>query len=90
MKYASGLTIRWGDVVITPSSENTPTSATVTFPIPYKKTPFVVTNPVTAVPGTAVLGTGVTNMSKTGFDAVLTRTNTTSTHIRWMAIGFCE
>ena len=90
VRYASGLVFQWGDVTVTPSSANTPTSSAVTFPIPYKNTPFVVASPVSGVPGTALLGASVSNITKTGFEAVLTRTNTTSTQIRWLAIGFCE
>lgn len=87
IKYASGLAIQWGDITITPSAENTPTSELVTFPIPFRNTPVVITTPVSAVPGTTVLGTSVSSVSATGFEAVLTRSNTTSTHIQWMAIG---
>ena len=90
IKYASGLTIQWGSVLITPSAENTPTSAEVTFPIPYKSMPFVIVNPATSVPGTTVLGTSASSVSKTSFEAVLTRGNLTQTDIRWMAIGFSE
>ena len=90
IRFASGLVFQWGGVTITPSEANTPTSSAVTFAIPYKKTPFVVTSPVSGVPGTVLLGASASNITKTGFDAVLTRTNTTSTQIRWLAIGFCE
>ena len=90
VRFASGLLMQWGGVTITPSEANTPTPSTVTFPIPYKNTPFVVTSPVSTVPGTTLLGASASNITKKDFDAVLTRTNTTSTQIRWMAIGFCE
>ena len=90
IRYASGFVMQWGGVTVTPSEANTPTSSAVTFPIPYKNTPFVGASPVSGVPGTTLLGASVSNITKTGFDAVLTRTNTTSTQIRWLAIGFCE
>ena len=90
VKYASGLTIQWGKVSVTPSAANTPTSKKVTFPTPYRSIPFVVTNSASSVPGTKVLGTSAANVTKADFDAVVTRTDTTETNIRWMAIGFCE
>lgn len=90
IQMASGLTIQWGQVVITPSAANTPTAAAVEFYIPYKSIPFVVTNPASTVPGSAILGTCAAAITETGFDAILTRTTTTSTGIRWLAIGFCE
>lgn len=88
IEYASGLLIQWGNVVVTPTAGNTPTSVLVTFPTPYKGIPFVVTNPASVAPGTVVLGTCAVNVTATGFEATLTRTNLTATHVRWLAIGF--
>lgn len=88
IKYASGLAIQWGNVTITPTAENTPTVAEVTFSIPYIGVPFVVVNPATTVPGTTVIGACAASVTATKFDATLTRKNTSKTHIRWMAIGF--
>lgn len=90
IRFASGLTLQWGQIVVTPTAANTPTAAAVTFPIKYKSIPFVVTNPVSSAPGTVVLGTCAASISETGFNAILTRSNTTGTGIRWIAIGFCE
>ena len=90
IQMASGLTIQWGQVVVTPSAASTPTAAAVTFPIKYKSVPFVVTNPASTVPGTVILGTCASSITETGFDAILTRTSVTATGIRWIAIGFCE
>lgn len=90
VKYASGLTIQWGSISITPTDVNTPTSVEVTFQIPYKSTPFVVTNPLTSYPGTVVTGACASNVNETCFYAVLTRTNIVSTGIRWLAIGLCD
>lgn len=90
IQMASGMTIQWGQVVITPSAANTPTEAAVEFYIPYKSIPFVVTNPASTAPGTVVIGTCAASISETGFNAILTRSNTTATGIRWLAIGFCE
>ena len=90
IRFASGLTMQWGQIVVTPSAANTPTAGAVTFSIKYKSIPFVVTNPATSVPGTMVIATCASAVSENGFDAVLTRANTTATGIRWLAIGFCD
>ena len=90
IQMASGLTIQWGQVVITPTEANKPTEAAVEFYIPYKAIPFVVTNPASTAPGTVVIGTCAASITETGFNAILTRSNTTATGIRWLAIGFCE
>lgn len=90
IQMASGLTIQWGQIVVTPSAANTPTAAAVEFYIPYKAIPFVVTNPASTAPGTVVIGTCAASITETGFNAILTRSNTTATGIRWLAIGFCE
>lgn len=90
VRFASGLLLQWGNVTITPSAENTPTVAEVTYPIPYKSIPFVVVNPATTVPGKTVTGACAASVTATKFDATLTRTNLLQTHIRWLAIGFCE
>ena len=90
IQFASGLTMQWGQIIVTPTAASTPTAAAVEFPIKYKSVPFVVTNPASTVPGTVILGTCASAVSETGFDAVLTRTSVTATGIRWLAIGFCE
>lgn len=90
IQMASGLTIQWGQIVVTPTAANTPTALAVEFYIPYKSVPFVVTNPASTAPGTVVIGTCAGSITETGFDAILTRSNTTATGIRWLAIGFCE
>ena len=88
VRFASGLVMQWGNVTITPSAENTPTVAEVTFPVPYKSIPFVVVNPATTVPGKTVTGACAASVTATKFDATLTRTNLSQTHLRWLAIGF--
>ena len=90
IQMASGMTIQWGQIVVTPTAANTPTALAVEFYIPYKSIPFVVTNPASTAPGTVVIGTCAGSITETGFDAILTRSNTTATGIRWLAIGFCE
>ena len=83
----AGLKVQKGSVSITPKA-NTPTSKTVTFSSAFSASPQVVATPITEVPGTTVLGVGVTDVSKTGFTLYLTRTNNTSTSVRWIAIGY--
>ena len=90
VKFASGLVLQWGNVTITPEAENEPTVSEVTYPIPFKYTPFVVINPATTVPGKTVTGACAASVTATKFDATLTRTNLSPTHLRWLAIGFCE
>jgi hypothetical protein len=76
-----------GRVTITPTAANTPTSFNVTG-LNLKGTNIRVTaTPGTSLPGTQVTGVGVTNVSSTGFTLWLTRTNTTSTGIDWIAFG---
>ena len=90
IKFASGLVMQWGNVTITPTAENEPTVSEVTYPIRFKYTPFVVINPATTVPGKTVTGACAASVTETKFDATLTRTNLSPTHLRWLAIGFSE
>lgn len=87
--YENGLLIQWGSTSITPVA-NTPTSVEITFPISYTSTPGIMTSGLTSVPGTMVLGEGHNNDSATGTTLWVTRTNTTATVVRWLAIGFKE
>lgn len=75
-----------GEVQVTPSAANIPTLVSVTFDEPFDAEPDVLVTPETAVPGTIVVGCAYTNCTETGFDAVLTRTNTNTTTVHWMAI----
>lgn len=80
--------IRAGRVSITPSAANTPTSATVTgLGIPAAVTPRATATASTAVPGTQVTGVGISALTNTSMTIWLTRTNTTTTNIDWIAIG---
>lgn len=76
-----------GHVTITPSAANTPTSINVTG-LNLVGTPRVVATAGTSLPGTQVTGVGVTNVTTTGFTIWVTRTNTTSTGVDWIAL--CE
>jgi hypothetical protein len=78
--------IQSGSVTITPVA-NTPTSGHVNFSPAYTTAPIVVATGVSAVPGTQVTGVAVTNITTTGCDIYVTRTNTNSTSINWVAVG---
>ena len=83
----SGLLIQWGSETITPVA-NTPTSTTITFSTSYDYTPYIGVSALSTVVGTSVLGYGHSSDSKTGTTLYVTRTNTTDTVIRWLAVGF--
>ena len=85
--FSNGLLIQWGVESITPVA-NTPTAKAVTFPVSYTSIPMVLTTAITTVPGTSVSGNASANITVTGFDAYVTRNNTTSTSVGWIAIGY--
>ena len=76
----------FGEVTITPKA-NTATSKAVVFKKSFSNVCSVVITPISAVPGTQVLGVAAANITNTGFDAYLTRTNTNTTGSKWLAIG---
>lgn len=87
--YADGFRIpeiQHGRISITPSAANTPTAKIVTFNKEFSGTPTVTTTPLSGVPGTTVLGTSATEPSATQVNIYLTRTNTTSTSVQWIAV----
>ena len=86
-QFSNGLLIQWGVVSITPVA-NTPTAKAVTFSPAYTSIPMVLTTAVTTVPGTSVSGNASANITVSGFDAYVTRNNTTNTTVGWVAIGY--
>lgn len=88
IQLRSGLLIQWGSVNITPSAANTPTKVTVKFPTAYDYTPDIMVSGYTTAPGTSVTGVAHGADSATSTDIYVTRTNTTATTIRWLAIGY--
>ena len=78
----------YGSLSIAPTAANTPTSATVSFNIDFDTIIGVFTTAISSVPGTQMLGTSVSSVTTTGCTIWLTRTNTTETGIRWLAIGY--
>ena len=87
--YKNGLLIQWGTVSITPVA-NTPTASPITFPIEYDSSPDIQVSALSTVSGTTVLGYGHSNDTPSGTDLYVTRTNTTATILRWLAVGFKE
>ena len=86
---SNGLLIQWGVATITPVA-NTPTGSGVKFSTAYTSVPIVVASPITTVAGTTVTGGTVAEITTTGFDAYVTRSNTTNTSVGWIAIGYKE
>ena len=84
---SNGLLIQWGAESVTPVA-NTPTAKAVTFSTSYTSLPMVIACPITTAMGASVTGGTVANITATGFDAYVTRTNTTNTTIGWIAIGY--
>ncbi|HQH63806.1 MAG TPA: hypothetical protein PLE55_09180, partial [Clostridiales bacterium] len=78
--------IQCGRVTITPSAANTPTYASIYFTPEFELPPLVVATPLTAAPGTQVTGVGIADITVSGCKIYLTRTNTTTTGIHWIAI----
>jgi hypothetical protein len=79
--------IAYGQVSITPSAANTPTSINVTGLAMKGTTFYAMATPATTVPGSQVTGVGVSSVSSTGLTVWATRTNTTATNVNWLVIG---
>lgn len=88
IQLRSGLLMQWGSVNITPSAANTPSNSVVNFPVAFDYTPDVMVSGYTTVPGTIVLGVAHGSDTATSTTIYLTRTNTSATTIRWLAIGY--
>lgn len=81
------LMIQWDSNTITPTAAKTPTSKTITFPRAFATTPRVFISLYSTAPGTVNLGCSATNVTKTTFDAYITRANTNTSTFVWFAIG---
>lgn len=77
--------IQSGTVSIVPSGANVPTSTTVMFPVPFTSIPYVVVSAASGSVGTQVKGVGADTETTTSVRITVTRSNTTSTAIRWIA-----
>ncbi|MDX3746703.1 hypothetical protein [Streptomyces sp. AK08-02] len=79
--------LAWGQVSITPSAANTPTSIAVTG-LSVKGSTFLgYAVATTTAPGSQVTGASATSVTSSGLTVWTTRTNTTATLVNWMVIG---
>ena len=77
--------IQWGRVSITPTAANTVTKSAINFDNVYQGVPAVFTELSSGAPATIDISAG--DITSTGFNIYLQRTNTTATSIMWWAIG---
>lgn len=84
---AGAMTAQCGSVSITPTSANSPKSATVTFPTEFASVPTVMTTSVANDPGSGTKGTAATEIETDGCKVWLTRGDTTATTVNWVALG---
>jgi hypothetical protein len=77
--------IQWGRVSITPATANAVTKSAIKFDWSYQGIPAVFTEMSTSAPATIDISAG--DITATGFNIYLQRTNTTATSIMWWAIG---
>lgn len=77
--------VQWGRVSITPTAANTVTKSAINFDNVYQGIPIVKTEVSTGAPSTIDANAG--DITATGFNIYLQRTNTTATSIMWVAIG---
>lgn len=64
-----------------------PTKGRLDFPKKFKSAPAVIVTPSSEVPGTVIMGVSAVNVTASGCDVYLTRTNNTETSVMWVAIG---
>jgi hypothetical protein len=77
----------WGQVSITPSAANTPTSINVTG-LSLQGTTFLgYAVATTAAPGSQVTGASASSVTSSGLTVWVTRTNTSQTFVNWLVIG---
>lgn len=86
LNFAAPNFVKSGVAKITPSAANTPTYVDVVFDAPFAGTPIVTLGVNSTVPGTAVKGYSVSRVTKNGFRAYLTRTDTVETWVYWQAV----
>ena len=77
--------IQWGRVSVTPTAANTVTKSAISFDRVYQGIPAVFTEMSSSAPATIDIAAG--DITSTGFNIYLQRTNTVATSIMWWAIG---
>lgn len=88
---SNGHLVQWGNVTISPTSANTVTNTTITFPMTYDYAPSISAVPQVAYPNivTCSVGAGSTlTIAKRSMVIYMTRTNTSATTFRWVAEGY--
>lgn len=89
--FKNGMLLQWGQVIIKPTAANAVTSTEITFTHTYDFAPFVTASPQVAYPAdvNTSIGVGSTDGgAKAGMKIYMTRTNTSETNFRWLAIGY--
>lgn len=90
-KTFDGFLVQWGGVNITPTAAGEPTTAVVTFPVPFAATPTVILTPVSSVPHSLSVGVqraaSIVGDPAKAVAVTLTRDGTTATGINWVAFG---
>ena len=66
---------------------NERTTVNVKFDRQFTSKPVVTATVVSTVIGTTLLECGVSNVTTTGFDITILRTNATATSVNWIAVG---
>lgn len=79
--------ICWGIVEITPEAANESACKAVSFPVVYSNKPNIQVSCENPDPGLRVLGCSYDDLTDTGFNIYVVRTNTVTTKISWLAIG---
>lgn len=75
--------IQAGEVLITPSAANTPTSVDVQFDWEFDNPPIALVTANTTGPGNFVTGVSASDVTKQGMKVWLTRASTTPTSVYW-------
>lgn len=79
--------ICWGVVTVTAKKANESASSPVVFPFAYTNNPNVQVSAENMDPGVRVTGCSYDNLTLTGCNIYVTRTNTAATRVSWLAIG---
>lgn len=77
--------VQYGSYTVTNITADTVKTSKVSFDEAFTKKPFVSITPITSVPDK--ITSGINNITTTGFNINMTRTNTTDTVFSWVAIG---
>lgn len=79
--------ICWGIATVTPTAAGESANAPVLFPFAYTNKPNVQVTCENTDPGVRVTGCSYDDLTLTGCNIYVTRTNMTATKVSWLAIG---